>query len=127
MKKAGAGLLLIALLVGCSGNGGENNTSPKWEKIAETSRSEFFIDVSSITGKKTKDFWVKSISRISDGNEYDISLMSIDCKNIKMATIADYHYKNGAQMRGDEMNNPAYIHIIPETIGQAYYKFICKK
>lgn len=130
MKKALVIAMAIGVLAGCSGEGG-NAPAHQWEKVGGTSKTEFYIDKTSITGKQLKTFWQKDVptgeyeTHLAKG-EYEISLLSIDCKNSTLASVARYKYKNGEQIFGGEVKNPEPHFIIPETVGEIFKRYVCR-
>ncbi|MCM1223721.1 MAG: membrane lipoprotein lipid attachment site-containing protein [Lachnospiraceae bacterium] len=130
MKKTIAALFALSVLAGCSGCGGDA-PAHQWEKVGENGKTEFFIDKSSITGKQVKTFWQKDIpigeyETHRTKGEYEISLLSIDCKKNTLSQVARYKYKNGEHTFGGEIKNPEAHFIIPETLGEAFQRYVCR-
>lgn len=130
MKKALVIAMAIGVLAGCSGGGGDA-PAHQWEKVGETNKTEFYIDKTSITGKQVKTFWQKDVplgeyETHRKKGEYEISLLSIDCKNSTLATVARYKYKNGEHALGGEIKNPEPHFIVPETLGEAFQRYVCR-
>jgi len=106
----------------------------RWLSIAETSEDIFYFDLETFRYEKNggkNHIWVKIISKNNfkpdPSNNYLAYLLQkwiISCDNRQIEVIQRYAYLDNGEYT--ENNSYEINEIIPETIGEDFYKFFCK-
>ena len=132
MKKIAAVLLLLFCV---------NAHAENWTFVIASESQEIYVDTSSIlkSGQTVRAWSIFNydIAMPVPGTKFDFisdrSLFFFDCKRKKMGRAVQVLYSN-LNATGDElttfsgrMSDVEYEDVIPETIGENFFNFVCAK
>ena len=127
--------LAICLLIFTSMFAQENN---EWKYIANAQDgSEIYVKMES-TNSYLKEAWVKMTNPvksnktktgkiIKSGGGYSLGYWKVNCeeKTFSLSSRMTYSSKGNVISQGEEYNDPRDERIIPDTVGEAIFKYIC--